>query len=121
ANDQDKLTRLLQALLDTAVRPTSQGQVVVTARPAAGGATLEIRDTGPGIAPELIVETEDVIAGRTDLRPPRQLGFGLRLAGRLVRALGASLTLVGSRDGTTCHLVIPDLAAADAPHVAYGG
>src|SRR5206468_3741451 len=121
ATDEDKLTRLLRALLDNAVRHTPQGHVVVTARPASGGATLEIRDSGPGIAPELIVETEDVIAGRTGMRPPRQLGFGLRLAGRLVRALGASLTLVGSPGGTTCHLVIPDLAAADAPHVAYGG
>ena len=121
ATDEDKLTRLLRALLDNAVRHTPQGHVVVTARPASGGATLEIRDSGPGIAPELIVETEDVIAGRTGARPPRQLGFGLRLAARLVRALGASLTLVGGPDGTTCHLVIPDLAAADAPHVAYGG
>jgi len=121
ANDEDKLSRLLRVLLDNAVRYTAEGQVVVTARPAAGGATLEIRDSGPGIAPELIVETEDVIAGRAEQRPPRQLGFGLRLAGRLVRALGASLTLVGGPDGTTCHLVIPDLAAADAPRVAYGG
>ena len=121
ATDEDKLTRLLRALLDNAVQHTPQGHVVVTARPASGGATLEIRDSGPGITPELIVETEDVIAGRTSMRPPRHLGFGLRLAGRLVRTLGASLTLVGGPDGTTCHLVIPDLAAADAPHVAYGG
>ena len=121
ATDEDKLTRLLRALLDNAVRHTPQGHVVVTARPASGGATLEIRDSGPGIAPELIVETEDVIAGRTGARPPRQLGFGLRLAARLVRTLGASLTLVGGPDGTTCHLVIPDLAAADAPRIAYGG
>ena len=121
ATDGDKLTRLLRALLDNAVRHTSQGDVAVVARPASGGATIEIRDSGPGLGAELIVETEDVIAGRTSMRPPRHLGFGLRLAGRLVRTLGASLTLVGGPDGTTCHLVIPDLAAADAPHVAYGG
>ena len=119
--DEDKLVRLVRALADNAVRYTTEGEVVLVARPAATGVTLEVRDSGPGIDPELIVETEDVIAGRTSMRPPRHLGFGLRLAGRLVRTLGASLTLVGGPDGTTCHLVIPDLAAADAPHVAYGG
>ena len=67
-----------------------------------------------GIDPELIVETEDVIAGRAATRPPRLLGFGLRLAGRLVRLLGASLTVAASPEGTTCHLIIPDLAGAES-------
>ncbi len=120
ANDDEKLTRLLRALVENAVKFTVTGEVVVTARPATGGATLEIRDTGPGIPADLIVETEDVVAGRANMRPPRQLGFGLRLAGRLVRALGASLTLVGRPEGTVCHIVLPDLATADAPRVAYG-
>jgi signal transduction histidine kinase len=121
ASDEDKTTKLLRALVDNAVRFTTSGGVVVTARPASGGATVEIQDTGSGLPAELIVETEDVIAGRSGIRPPRQLGFGLRLAGRLVRALGASLTLVGRPEGTVCHLVLPDLATADAPRVAYGG
>jgi signal transduction histidine kinase len=87
--------------------------VVVKARPAPGGATLEVRDTGTGLDPDMILETEDVIAGRNELRPPRLLGFGLRLAGRLVRTLGATLTIAASPSGTTCHLVLPDLAAAE--------
>lgn len=119
-SDEDKLTRLVRALADNAVRFTNAGSVVITARPAPGGATLEIRDTGPGIDAALIVETEDVVAGRATVRPPRLLGFGLRLAGRLVRALGASLTLAGGPGGTTCHLVVPDLAAA-APRFASNG
>src|SRR5213594_191111 len=49
ATDSDKLTRLLRALLDNAVRHTSQGDVAVVARPASGGATIEIRDSGPGL------------------------------------------------------------------------
>jgi two-component sensor histidine kinase len=51
------------------------------------------------------------MAGRAGTRPPRLLGFGLRLAGRLVRTLGASLTMAASPSGTACHLVIPELRA----------
>src|SRR5207249_4167378 len=76
--DEDKLVRLVRALADNAVRYTTEGEVVLVARPAATGVTLEVRDSGPGIDPELIVETEDVIAGRATTRPPRLLGFGLR-------------------------------------------
>ena len=111
ATDRDKLERLVRAFADNAVRYTHAGEVALVARPAAGGATLEVRDSGPGLDAELIVETEDVVAGRAAIRPPRLLGFGLRLAGRLVRALGASLTIAPSPGGTTCHLVLPNLAA----------
>jgi signal transduction histidine kinase len=111
--DEDKLARLVRALADNAVRYTSTGEVLLVARPAAHGATFEVRDTGPGLDPELIVETEDVVAGRGADRSPRLLGFGLRLAGRLVRTLGASLTIAASPSGTTCHIVVPDLAASD--------
>jgi signal transduction histidine kinase len=112
STDGDKLERLVRALGDNAVRFTEGGEVALVARPAAGGATLEVRDSGPGLEPDYVVETEDVIAGRAALRPPRLLGFGLRLAGRLVRVLGASLTIAPSPSGTTCHLFVPNLAEA---------
>src|SRR5256712_955757 len=112
--DEDKLVRLERPLADNAVRHTTEGEVVLVARPAASGVTLEVRDSGPGIDPELIVETEDVVAGRATTRPPRLLGFGLRLAGRLVRILGASLTMAAGPAGTTRHPVVPDPAAAES-------
>ena len=119
ATDEEKLLRLVRALADNAVRFTTEGEVTLVARPAAGGVTLEIRDSGSGISPELIVETEDVVAGRASERPPRLLGFGLRLAGRLVRALGASLTMAAGPHGTICHLVVPSLATAHAGHTVH--
>jgi signal transduction histidine kinase len=119
ATDEEKLLRLVRALADNAVRYTSEGDVTLVARPAANAVTLEIRDSGPGISGELIVETEDVVAGRASDRPPRMLGFGLRLAGRLVRVLGASLTMASSPTGTVCHLVVPSLAAAHSGHSVH--
>src|SRR5207249_12025238 len=111
-------TRVVRAVADNRVRGTIGGEVVLVARPEASGVTLEVRVAVPGIDPELIVETEDVIAGRATTRPPRLLGFGLRLAGRLVRNLGASLTMAAGPQGTTCHLVVPDLAGAESGRTA---
>ena len=113
STDEDMLLRLVRSLAENAVRYTVEGEVVLVARPAPHGATFEVRDSGPGLPPELIVETEDVVAGRSGERSPRLLGFGLRLAGRLLRTLGASLTIAASPTGTTCHIVLPDLEAAE--------
>jgi hypothetical protein len=51
------------------------------------------------MAAELVAETRDVIAARANVEPPRLLGFGLRLVGRLVRALGATLEVTPARAG----------------------
>ena len=114
ATDEDKLHRLLRALADNAVRFTSEGEVHVTARAASGGVTLEVHDTGPGLGADLIAETEQLVAGRAQERPPRLLGFGLRLASRLARALGAVMTIAASDTGTSCKLMVPDLITAAA-------
>jgi len=108
--DADKLGRLVRALADNAVQFTHAGEARLTARPMSGGVLVEVSDTGPGLAPELVAETEDLVAGRTMDRPPAQLGFGLRLAGRLARALGALLQVTTGPGGTTWQLLVPDLA-----------
>jgi len=117
STDEDKLQRLLRALADNAVRFTTEGEVHVSARAAGGGATIEIQDTGPGLGADLIAETEELLAGRGQERPPRLLGFGLRLASRLARTLGAVMTIAASSTGTSCKLIVPDLnvGASTAP------
>lgn len=114
--DGDKLGRLLRALADNAVRYTLAGEVVLGAVAGPNGAVVfEVRDTGPGIAAELVAETRHVIEARPNVDPPRLLGFGLRLAGRLVRTLGATLEIGSGPGGTRCAIVVPALAAsADA-------
>jgi signal transduction histidine kinase len=109
--DGDMLQRLVQALADNAVRWTNRGDVLIRARAVTGGLSVEVCDSGPGLDPDLILETEDVMAGRAGVRPPRLLGFGLRLTGRLVRTLGASLTIASSPSGTACQLVVPALTS----------
>ncbi len=105
--DRQMLGRLVRALTDNAVRYTLAGEVVLAAEAGPNGTVLlEIRDTGPGMAPEMIAETRDVIAARPNVDPPRLLGFGLRLAGRLVRVLGATLDITSGPTGTRCALVL---------------
>lgn len=114
-SDEDKLARLLRALADNAVRHTAQGRVLLAARTAGDQVVLEVRDAGPGIEPALVQETHDVVAGRAGADPPRLLGFGLRLVGRLVRTLGARLDIASASDGTTCAITLPAVARAEAP------
>lgn len=114
--DGDKLMRLVRALADNAVRYTLSGEVVLCAEAGpSGSVVVDVRDTGPGMAAELVSETRDVIAARPNADPPRLLGFGLRLVGRLVRALGAGFEVHAGPSGTRFSITVPPrVAVADA-------
>ena len=113
--DEDKLRRLVRALADNAVRHTGRGEVVLAARRDGNQVVIEVRDTGPGLAPELVAEIDDVIAGRSDGEPPHHLGFGLRLVGRLVRALRLGLRVTTGPAGTAFRMELTPAVAASPP------
>ena len=107
--DEDKLLRLLRVFADNAVRYTTPGgKITITGGADGDGVRVSVQDDGPGIERDLLDETLGVLAG--DQKTPRLLGFGLRLATRLVRALGARLTGT-TGGGTRWELVVPRLAA----------
>jgi signal transduction histidine kinase len=113
--DEDKLWRLVRALVDNAIKFSGTGEVVVAASPAAGGgASIEVRDTGPGLPVELIAEMRAEVAtgeGQT----PRGLGFGLRLVGAIARLLSIGVDIVALPTGTTWRLRVPTMAATATP------
>ena len=113
ASDADKMWRMIRALADNAVQYTHAGAAQLSARRSANGLLLEIQDSGPGLPPEVASEAEDLAAGRFGERAPAHLGFGLRLAGRLARALGAVLRVTTTPQGTTWQVGIPDLALGE--------
>jgi signal transduction histidine kinase len=97
------LQRALDALLDNALTHTpSDGAIHLTARCARGRATLTIRDTGPGIAPEHLPHLFEpfyrVDPTRTSMGDTRHAGLGLSRAARIARAHDGRLT-VASRVG----------------------
>jgi signal transduction histidine kinase len=108
--DEDKLLRLLRVFADNAVRYTAAGEVVVAARLSPDGVAIEVRDTGPGLPADVVRESEALASGRGGTDANRGLGFGLRLAGRLLRILNATITLATGTTGTTFLLRIPHLA-----------
>jgi signal transduction histidine kinase len=111
--DGEMLARAVTALVDNAVRYTERGEIVVAATANPMGVAIRVSDTGIGMSDEAIAETLAVAEGNPKEAPPRLLGFGLRLVGRLVRILGGTLAITSSPAGTQLEMLLPNLAPAD--------
>ena len=100
--DAERLFQLLLKLCDNAVKFTRQGEVVLSlSQPLRGGLRIEIRDTGPGIAPDLqekLFEPFWQASSGMD-RAHGGIGLGLTLARLLTDVMGGSLQLSNSVDG----------------------
>jgi signal transduction histidine kinase len=111
--DGDKVGRLLRTLAENAIRYTRKGRVVIAARDVPDGVVVEVRDSGPGLSPEVVEQVQEVASGVRDGAPPRALGFGLKLAGRLVQRLNGHLTIETGAEGTTVRVRLPPLMLAE--------
>jgi two-component system, NtrC family, sensor histidine kinase KinB len=92
--DPVKISWVLSNLITNALRYTHQGGVVeVTARQASSEAIrLEVKDTGPGIAPEIREHIFERFAQYTvDGHPPGSAGLGLAIAKDIVNAHGGRI------------------------------
>lgn len=105
--DGDKLRRLLQALAENAVRHAGGEEVRLSAHPEGERIVVEVRDNGGGMTAEVTAELDGVVEGIPGTQPPRLLGFGLRLVGRLVRLLGLGLQLDTGPHGTVIRVAVP--------------
>jgi heavy metal sensor kinase len=119
--DEDLLIQVLVNLLDNALAVTpSEGSIEVTCRAEPNcGAHLQVRDNGPGIAPEHIGRIFDrfyrVDTGRT--RGRGGAGLGLSICRAIVNAHGGEITVestVGS--GTTFDVRLPGTPQAAQAH-----
>ncbi|MBN8429861.1 PAS-domain containing protein [Microbulbifer salipaludis] len=98
-SDEKMLRRVVQNLLDNAVKYTREGGVLIGARRRGGSVSLEVWDTGEGIAPD---QQQAIFREFCRLTPKgaagqgqRQHGYGLGLATveRLCRLLNAPIGL----------------------------
>jgi signal transduction histidine kinase len=107
--DPDRLRQVLDALLDNALRATPRGGVVVLASRAG---TVEVRDSGPGLAPEDLPVAFDpgVLHERyRGSRPSGGQGLGLAIAAGLVRRMGGTIAAgVGPEGGAAFTITLPD-------------
>ena len=98
--DPDALRRVLDNLLDNAVRHTPPGGAVrVAAEAVEGWAVLTVADTGPGIAPDLRAHVFERFAqGDPGVSSRRGLGVGLAVVRDLVGRQGGAVD-VGEAEG----------------------
>jgi DNA-binding response OmpR family regulator/anti-sigma regulatory factor (Ser/Thr protein kinase) len=114
--DREKVSRVLVNLLSNAVKYTSSGRVVLAGRPWQQSLTIEVRDTGVGISPDLIgkaFEPFNQIRTRNE-SAPGGTGLGLSISKQLVELMGGDLILESREgEGTTVSFTVPPLQSAD--------
>ena len=100
--DADLLAQVLTNLLQNAGTHTENGTVSVSAAKTGGEITVEVRDTGAGISPQLLphVFERGVSTGGT--------GFGLYLCKTVVESHGGRISIESAPgNGTAVHFILP--------------
>ncbi|HUQ26364.1 MAG TPA: ATP-binding protein [Burkholderiales bacterium] len=110
--DETRLEQVIANLLDNACKYTpAGGKVVLEVGTHDGDSVLRIRDTGSGIAPDLLPHVFDIFSqgARTLDRSQGGLGLGLTVVRRLVELHGGtvSVTSAGPDRGSTFVLRLP--------------
>ena len=107
AVDEELAARMIQPLLDNAVR---YGRSVVDVSLARNGssASIQVKDDGPGVAAdELLSIFEPGTRGAAGRDRDDGAGLGLALAQRLVRSAGGEIVAVADSSGGRFVVTIP--------------
>jgi PAS domain S-box-containing protein len=114
--DADRLRQILINLAGNAIKFTEAGGVgIVVERRPAGGITLTVSDTGPGIAPERVASLfEEFEQGDGSAsRHHGGTGLGLAITRRLVQRMGGTIDVggvLGQGASFAVHLPLPAVA-----------
>lgn len=114
--DPQVVGRILDNLLANAIRHApAGGTVTLGAERAPGRLALVVRDTGPGVPPDLADRVfEPFVTGRPD-----GTGLGLAIARELADAHGGRLCLRGAGPGAVFVLELPQLPASSQEDAAW--
>ena len=112
--DEAALARILQNLVENAVKFTSEGSVTVEADKLDDGVYIKVRDTGIGISkeflPDLFSEFKQESTGLA--RDHQGSGLGLAITKRLVEAMNGTISVESEKNrGTTFIASFPDALA----------
>jgi len=117
--DEGKLRQILLNLLGNAVKFTAEGGVTLRAAWDDGRATIEVEDTGPGIAKDEMGRLFAPFVQSTSGRGAEGgTGLGLVISRAYARQMGGDVTAKSELGaGTTfrCEIALPAAEAADAP------
>ena len=118
--DPTRIKQIISNLLVNAVKFTpAGGAVALTVGSTAGEAVLTVKDSGVGIAPELLPHIFELfVQGETSLdRAQGGLGIGLALVHQLVSLHGGTVSVAsaGPGQGSAFTVRLPRIAAPAAP------
>jgi two-component system sensor histidine kinase BaeS len=118
--DGERLRQAVDALVDNALRvlPAEAPLVLAAAADARGWVRVEVRDGGPGLAPEDLAVAFERGALHERYRGSRAVGSGLGLAlvGELARRMGGYPEASPSREGGACFALWLPPAGAGGQH-----
>ena len=110
--DADRVRRILENLVENAVKYTGPGgRVEISSREGAdGGAVFEVKDNGPGIGAEHLPRIFERFY-RVDKARSREMGgtgLGLAIVRHLAEGMGATVTVASEIGrGTTFQVSVP--------------
>lgn len=98
--DGERLAYALDALIENAVKFTREcDTIAITGRRAANAAVIEVRDTGPGIPPELVERVFDRFARADAGNAASGTGLGLPIVKAIVQAHGGTIEIASPKEG----------------------
>ena len=111
---RELLAQAVGNLAANAAAVTTRGRIVLRARPQGGSVSIEVEDTGPGIAPGEQERLFDRFY-RGSKRDVEGFGIGLAIVRESVRALGGEVRIESSEGrGTTARIRLPAARAEAA-------
>jgi two-component system phosphate regulon sensor histidine kinase PhoR len=107
--DSDKLSQVLVNLVENALKFTPpKGRVSIKARPLNGNVEIELKDTGPGIAPQHLPHLFERFYKVDRARRDGGTGLGLAIVKQVVEAHGGQVRVESSEGlGSTFTFTIP--------------
>ncbi|WP_075185059.1 ATP-binding protein [Teredinibacter haidensis] len=120
-SDKQKIGQILLNLLTNAIKFTSAGQVILSARQHKQGVMFTITDTGTGISEDDLKRLfQPFTQGQAGTTQGQGTGLGLALSRRLTELLGGTLNIEKSSDsGTTVNIDLPLNISQDQPEVHH--
>lgn len=111
--DEQRLEQILYNLLGNAIKFTTEGKIVLSASHDEQYLTLSVRDTGPGIEPDMLATIFEPLV-QAGQQHSAGLGLGLSISRQLVELMHGSLSVHSEPlVGSTFSFRLP-LATADA-------
>jgi PAS domain S-box-containing protein len=119
-SDAKRVAQIVTNLVSNAVKFTVGGGVRLTAHTTGTHVRIQVRDSGPGIAPEDMANLfKPFMQGNDAQRSHREgTGLGLAISRQLARALGGDITVTSEVDHGSTFVVTLPLDSAPNPDLA---